>query len=353
QMENAAVVLPTDSRPPIIINDRDEGNEWWPDARSVLRHVEGSGRQRGSWGPAMAKALLDAGMERARIGVVGLGRGKVTHGRAVDGVIVHSSYTEVLRRLPNAKFEDATNVVGFARYVKGEEEIVCLRRGAHIAAAGLEEMVRVARPGIKASLLYARVMRKMLELGSEYYPWVMFAAPIGQRSFRYQDPPIGLQLQRLFLITNETAAVWGGLIAQELQPLLLGSMPGEWEPVIDLQRDIFHAGLEFMKPGRLIGELIDFVNGFGAKRGMRTLTLMHGRGYGNDGPLITPQDPRAEHFRDVPIMKGNVFVWKPIAYSADGQIQFSWGGVVVITDKGGEMVTGRSPGMMTIQSISC
>ncbi|MGH7829553.1 MAG: hypothetical protein ACREP8_05200, partial [Candidatus Binatia bacterium] len=50
QMENAAVVLPTDGGAPININDRGEGNECWPDARSVLRHVEGSGRQRGSWG---------------------------------------------------------------------------------------------------------------------------------------------------------------------------------------------------------------------------------------------------------------------------------------------------------------
>ena len=292
---------------------------------------------------------LHLSLEQARGGVPGLGRGKVMHGRAIDGVVVHSSYAEALRRLPNARFEDATNIVGFARYVKGEEEIASLRRGAQIAAAGLEEMVRVARPGVKASLLYARVMRRMLELGSEYYPWVMFASPIGAKSLRYQDPPIGLQLQSNFLITNETAAVWGGLIAQELQPLLLGPIPKEWQPVIELQRDIFHAGLEFMKPGKSIGDLIDFVDAFGVKRGMKTLTLMHGRGYGNDGPLLTPQDPRAEHFRDVPIMKGNVFVWKPIAYSADGRIQFSWGGVVVISENGGEMVTGRSPGMITIQ----
>jgi Xaa-Pro aminopeptidase len=58
-------------------------------------------------------------------------------GRAIDGVVVHSAYAEALRRLPNARFEDATNIVGFARYVKGEEEIASLRRGAQIAAAGL------------------------------------------------------------------------------------------------------------------------------------------------------------------------------------------------------------------------
>src|ERR1700757_5260326 len=35
QMENAAVVLPTDGRTSIIISDQETGNEWVPDPRSV------------------------------------------------------------------------------------------------------------------------------------------------------------------------------------------------------------------------------------------------------------------------------------------------------------------------------
>ena len=41
QMENAAIVLPTDARPPIVINDRGRGNAWVPDARAAsLRYNE-------------------------------------------------------------------------------------------------------------------------------------------------------------------------------------------------------------------------------------------------------------------------------------------------------------------------
>src|SRR5437870_5057455 len=78
QMENASIAIPTDGRAPIVVNDRGAGNNWISDARPVAR-----GGVRGSWADAMAQALLDLGMERARIGVVGLGRGRVTHGRAV------------------------------------------------------------------------------------------------------------------------------------------------------------------------------------------------------------------------------------------------------------------------------
>lgn len=344
QMENAAVVLPTDGRPPIVINDRGAGNNWIPEARPASR---GS---RGSWAPAMAEALIDAGMERARIGVPGLGRGKVTHGRAIAGVVNHSSYAEVMRRLPSATFEDATDVLGYARYVKSDEQIACLRRGAAIAAAGIEKMAEVARPGVPEGIVYARVMRRMLELGSEYYPMAFYTGPneSGERLPRFEDPPIDRVLQPMYRITNEVDAVWGGLVAQELQPILLGPIPEEWKPVVELQREIYEGGLAVMKPGSSFADLIAFTNGLGERRGIKSLILMHGRGYGDDGPLLTPQDRTYERVRDVRMEKGNVFVWKPIAMSADERIQFSWGGCVLVTEKGGEQLVKRTPGMVSI-----
>jgi len=166
---------------------------------------------------------------------------------------------------------------------------------------------------------------------------------------RLENPPIGRRLESNYMITNETDAVWGGLIGQEVQPMVLGSIPEVWKPVVELQRDVFYAGMERMKPGTVFNEFIEFTNGFGAQRGMRTMTLMHGRGYGNDGPLLTGQDPRAEHVRDVRIEKGNVWVWKPTAYSANGSIHHSWGGCVLVTDKGGEQLVSRRPDLIEIQ----
>lgn len=59
QMEDAVVVLSTDGKPPVVINDRGVGNEWIQQARPANRE----------WARATAEALLDAGMERGRIGV--------------------------------------------------------------------------------------------------------------------------------------------------------------------------------------------------------------------------------------------------------------------------------------------
>lgn len=343
QMDNASIVLPTDGRPAIIVSERARGNSWIPEVRRVA-----AGGMRGSWADAMVQGLLDAGMERARIGVPGLGRGRVTHGRAVSGVVNHSAYAEVLRRLPNATFVDANDVVGLARYVKSTEQIECLRRGATIAAAGIAEMVEAARPGVPEAELYARVMERMLSLGSEYYPLALSPGPLGESAPRLENPPPDRVLRAGYLITHETDAVWGGLIAQEMQPILLGPVPDEWQRVVDLQRDLFDAGLERMKSGTAFGDFVDFVNGFGRQRGMDSIVLMHGRGYGDDGPLLTPQDRDYSFISDVRIEENNVWVWKPIARSADGRIQFSWGGCVLVTKTGGEQLVKRTPGMVSV-----
>jgi Xaa-Pro aminopeptidase len=287
-------------------------------------------------------------MEKARIGVVGLKGGKVTHVRSFDGVVNHSAFAAVKRRLPNATFEDATDVAGFVRYVKSEEEISHLRRSTAIAEAGIEEMIKLARPGFDAAVLYAAVVERMSELGSEYYPLAIYADPIGSREpRRYTNPPIGKRLESNTLITNEVSAVWGAQVSQEDQPILLGRVPDEWRPVIDLQRAVFEAGLEFMKPGTSFGQLIAFINGFGAKRGMKTLILMHGRGYGDDGPLLSRR-LRGENVRDVRIEKGNTWVWKPYAMTADERIRFVWGGDVIVTEKGGEVLFKRPHGMISV-----
>jgi Xaa-Pro aminopeptidase len=337
-LDNAAVILPTDGRPPIIISDQEAGNAWVPQVRPVEK----------SWGESMTQGLIDAGMERARIGVSGLGRGLYTHGRAYHGVINHSSYVEVLRRMPNAQFEHATDVVGYARYVKSDEQIACLRRGAAIAAAGIEKMVELARPGMDEGILYTQVMHRMVELGSEYYPMAFYSGPHTLRKLpRFEDPAEGRFLQPMHRIANEVDAVFGGLIAQEQQPILLGPLPEAWQAAHAMQRDLYYEALPQLTPGKQFGEFMDFVNSFGAKRGLKSLLLMHGRGYGDDGPLFTPQNRGARN-REVRLEAGNVFIVKPIALTADESFETSWGGCVLVTEKGGEPLAKRTPGMVSI-----
>ena len=63
-------------------------------------------------------------------------------------------------KVPNATFDDATDVVGFVRYVKSAEEIAFVRESAQVAAAGLDALIKLARPGVDAGALYSDALSR-------------------------------------------------------------------------------------------------------------------------------------------------------------------------------------------------
>jgi Xaa-Pro aminopeptidase len=338
QLRCSAMVLPTDGRAPIIIADRRSSNAWAPEPWQTGRE----------WAEPMGEALLDLGMERARIGVVGLKGGSVTHCSSIDGVVNHTALAQVMSKLPNATFDDATDIVGLVRYVKSDEETVFLRRSAAVAAAGLDALINLARPGVDAGVLYADVTARLSELRSEYYPLALTLDLAGTlKPKRYMNPPVGKRLESNTLITNEVNAILGAQLTQVCQPILLGKTPEEWKPVIELQKEVYEAGLKLIKPGTTLGALQDFVKSFGPKRKMKTVIQMQGCGYGDDGPLF-PAKSQGDALRNLGIEKGNAFVWKPLAMTANERIQFARGGPVLVTDKGAEALVTRSHGMVSI-----
>jgi len=249
QLRCSSVIMPTDGRAPIVIADRSSSNTWAPGPWQTSRE----------WSEPMAEALLELGMERTRIGVAGLKGGKVSHVTSVDGVVNHGAFSAVLKRLPNAKFEDATDVVGFVRYLKSAEEIAAMKKATEIAEAGIEELKRGARPGADEAVVYANVMARMLDLGAEYSPFAWTTGLIdGSDARRSANPPLGRRLKANTLIQSEMIAVFGTQIAEEDQAILLGKIPEAWKPVVARQREVFDAGLKLLTPGRSCAELLDF-----------------------------------------------------------------------------------------------
>jgi Xaa-Pro aminopeptidase len=355
------MILPSDGRPPLVLSESGAGGlppgmiQWVPD--SQLRGIRGGDRPR--WGQPTVDALLELGMERARIGVAGLGPGLYAHGRTADGVVNYTAFAEVVQKLPNAIFEDATDVIGKVRAVKSEEEIACLRRAVAIAEAGIEEMVELAKPGVDEAVLYGRVTGRLMELGSEHYGrarsdwlshgWALETGPSFKEAFRFSEPPIGRRLQKGSIVMNEISASWGAMVAQEVQPIVVGPILDEWKPAFDLQRHVWESGLEKMKPGLAYQELLEFVREIPAPSGYRITVTMHGRGAGDDGPVITPSTSN-EKLAGMYMEPGNAWVWKPAVIKGDHEIHAQVGGTVLLTDKGAERLFTRPIGVISSAS---
>jgi len=352
------MILPTDGRPPVVLTELAGGGlppgmtEWV--SPSELRRIRGGDRPR--WGQPTADALTDLGMDRGRIGVAGLGPGVYAHGRTADGVVNYASFAELTRRLPNATFEDATDVVGIVRSVKSEEEIACLRRAAAIAEAGIEEMIALAKPGVDEAVLYGRVTGRLMELGSEHYSrarsdwlshgWALETGPSFKEAFRFSEPPIGRRLELGTVIMNEVSASWGAMVAQEVQPIVVGAIPDGWTTAFDLQREVFDAGLERMQPGLSYSEFLQFINSISEPPGYRIRVTMHGRGAGDDGPVITPSTTN-EKLMGIRMEAGNAWVWKPSVVKEDGEVHAQCGGTFVLTERGAERLFARPIGIVS------
>jgi Xaa-Pro aminopeptidase len=341
QYLNAAVVLPTDGRPPAVLTSEHEaGNAWITEPRRV----------RNEWGPAMAEALLEAGMGRGRIGVAGLKGGAIGFARTPDGVVNHTAYAEVHRRLPSASFVDATDLVVRVRSIKSEEELTCMRRAVAIAEAGLDQLVELARPGVDGNSLYARVMERMLELGTEYYNSLgVTIDPIGARgTHRYLNPPIPHVLQPNDLVATEANTLFGGQATQEQQLVVLGPIPDLYRSYVEMQRELFEGSLALLKPGATFGEVVDYILGYGKGRGVRSLVMIKGPGLGEDGPFGAPTTVIGPEARAVQFEAGNALVWKPTIYSEDMRTNYIWGGCVIVHEDGPEVVGKRGQELISV-----
>jgi hypothetical protein len=80
--------------------------------------------------------------------------------------------------------------------------------------------------------------------------------------------------------------------------------------------------------------------------GFRATVTMHGRGAGDDGPLVTSRSQN-EKILNLTMEKGNAWVWKPAILSDDEKIEFQFGGTVALTEKGGEPLFTRQPGLVS------
>jgi hypothetical protein len=82
---------------------------------------------------------------------------------------------------------------------------------------------------------------------------------------------------------------------------------------------------------------------------VRTGLTIHGRGLGNEGPILTPRTEGAG-IRDVQLQRGNTFVVKPSVHTTDGAVSYVWAGDVAVMERGGESLARRPVDLISITS---
>ncbi|MGC4028105.1 MAG: M24 family metallopeptidase [Steroidobacteraceae bacterium] len=314
--------------------------DWVQDVRSINRQ----------FGAAMGDRLVELGLDGRRIGICGLVGGT----RTPEGTIIHGTYEALARAVPQAQFVDCSDLLQEVREVKSPEEIAVLQRSVDLIESALDALLVAAQPGVPDYVVWAETMHAMFRRGSElsvHFNWIS-----GRNPGRTLTRPTARPLQAGDLILGEIESSVIGYRAQRLPVVAVNRCEEIFHQLSAAHNDMYSELLERFRPGVTVQELIDHTVSITARNaprtgplaGMRASLILHGRGLGDDTPLVLthldgkPFYQATSRSLGKTMPEGGVYICKPAVATSDGKWQFAWGDTVRVT-KAGAVRMGRTP----------
>ena len=335
-----AMVFPLEGEVTAFVRGSNE-IEWWKIAQDWVTDIRPSRR---SWGEPVVARMGELKLGQARIGVCGLS-GLL---RAPEGTVVLGMLDKVRQAFPQAKIENATEVLQDARSIKGPEEVVWMERAAEILDKVVAAIIAKAKPGVMENDMVATIWHTIISNGGDYPSMTHWGAGVGAPWACRIAPHRPLQAGDM--INTELEAKYGGYIAQTVQAACLGKIPSEMKRAYDASVAVFNKLVQFMKPGVSYRDIVGFYQKLVRESGhIPRGMLLHGRGIGEDRPQITGEvegdmytsATYTQHL-DLPLVEGNVFVLKPGAMPGNEPDSIRCGDTVVIEKSGARRLGKRA-----------
>jgi len=319
----------------------------WPSS-NWFADIRASGRGTGG---ATSAAWINENprFSTGTIAIAGLDANAFAHVRSAEGEVNWQSVEIVKRAFPKARFVSATKVLGEARWRKSAEEIEFLRKGTVVAEATLEAIHRHARPGVRERHVFAQMMFANADAGGSFTPMIGWASGPNGRAWHRVEQPSFRSFEPGDVLLVEIEGRWGGYIAQIDQTAALGSAKPELQDGSKLAFEAFNRVLDKLRPGVTVRELIAAARVTALGGRLETGLGGHGRGTGDDGPLLVARRAEGSEVLDIVIEEDCSFVIKPSA-ALDGEGDYArWGDSVVVTKTGAKRL-GTRPQEMRVLS---
>ena len=302
--------------------------------------------------PTVAAVVREKGLDKARLGVVGVeSRGP----SEMTGYIPYALWTKVLAELPRVQFVDCFAAFAAMMLVKGEEELVMMRRSAAIGEEACKVMYKMAKPGVSeleitADVLYAIFKNcafspqpfLILHSGPETVSW-------GPPIWRYQGGPTRI-LQKGDMVLAEIFPRYGGFESQQQMAIALQPVDDVHTECAKVARRAYEVGLEVLRPGTTFNKVADEME-----------KVIHAAGCWHISPMLHSLSPLAWVGRveastkgekgkgawdsqDLILEAGMVFELEPNAQR--GKHRVNIGGTVVVTESGVEELNQLATNML-------
>jgi Xaa-Pro aminopeptidase len=318
---------------------------WGPRVQDWVADVREANR---NYGRAIGERLRELNADGKRIGICGLAGGT----RTPEGLIVHGTYEEIVKAVPNAEIVNTTALLQEVRCSKSAEELEALQDSVDIVEKAYEaEIEWAAKLGVRDYEVWAAAMNAIFSRGSElsvHFNWLAANPPA-----RTLTRPQQKVLQDGDIIVNELESSIIGYRAQQVRPVAVRSCDPIYIDLIEFHRELYARLLELIRPGvslatvmqktRELGEQLCPKTGLLAGGGARF--VCHGRGLGDDFPLAT-SDSALKQFGDWQFPENGVFIIKPNVLAGNGA-SIAWGDTCRVTPAG-TVRMGKGPHEMII-----
>jgi Xaa-Pro dipeptidase len=324
------VIFPREGEPCALVMNR---AGWWKRAHDWIADVRDC---RNQWAQVVGDWIAANGHDHARIGVAGLGG----LARMPDGIIPYGTVAGLQERFPQARFENATDLMLEVRARKSAEEIGFLERSIRLVELGIQTMAEVARPGVAECEVYAAVWHTMVGNGGEH-PSLFFLSA-GPNLAGSAFVPTTRPIESGDVILNEIEIKYGGYAAQANQPMIVGEPTPRQRALYDAVRRAFDQVLGAMRPGATFGQLMNVYQAAVADTPFEWgHPLLHARGLGDDVPVLLGGHD-VERYNATPLEEGMVFVLKPHTGDPETGGRMTLGDTVRVTADGARRLGTRS-----------
>jgi Xaa-Pro dipeptidase len=301
---------------------------------------------------AVARRLqeLPAAARRGRVGIAGL----ADLPRFPEGSVAHGAYEALRRALPDAELVNATPLLDEARFVKSAEEIRFLQEAVRIVEEAIDVLAREARPGMPERVVYARVLARMIEEGSEIPTFFSWQAGWPQRQLNHFQPT-GRRLRAGDMISTEIEASVIGYRGQVTQPFVLGTVSERYGEMMRIHGEALERCYAALVPGATPAALADIAREV-SDDPYTCRIVIHGRGLGDDAPLLvfrSQAGTRHERMSEWRLAQDAVLMVKPYVFLGDPHRDFveesvGWGDTVVVTAGGARRLGTKPPRIIEI-----
>jgi Xaa-Pro aminopeptidase len=283
----------------------------------------------------MAERLRELNADGKRVGICGLAGGT----RTPEGTILHGTYDEIVKALPNSEIVNATDLLQEVRCVKSGEEIAVLQDSVDLVEKAVEAEVEwAAKPGVRDYEVWAAAMYAMFSRGSElsvHFNWIADNPPS-----RTMTRPQQKVLNDGDIIMNELESSIIGYRALQVRPVAFRTCDPLYTDLLEFHGELYARLLEFLQPGATLAETMEKTESLGQQlcptsgplAGGGARFACHGRGLGDDAPLATNAEA-IKRFGGWQFPENGVFIVKPSVNAGNG-ITLTWGDTCRVTSSG-------------------